>query len=984
MTRALTAPELALLRSNGQGARLLILVDAPETVFACQVNEVLASMDRISSVAYTSETGTAGDVAVGMTVLFGSSAGGYDLGMGRISAVISGGRVYFDPISAPLEAGVHISILNEFGIHATPLPSYTNQHSNFSPVPVLGADQVVFIDEEVEVALDASSSWCFDSSITTYAWSASAGSFDNASIAAPTLTLDAPGRVVVKLTVTAANGKSSIARRVIHAVLAEDTLEFYVSPDGEPYSTPNGELYVVSSPTQGYILRAVSLENCAGSLDDGGWRFGARIYNQGDLDLRPGVLVQLISQDFYDLASQSVCVVPSGENIVVSGWVLNATHEKRIGDGEQVIECGGPAFLMQQIPSVPWTVSHTAGTPASFGEMQLPTADRALYSLLIERSNAALVLDFIPSENTVASGLWEAGGENLWVQAREIGDRALLNVCCNRYGQLFVFQHPNLIGTAARAALPIVQAISDDDLGDLVEIERSIEAKSQIDLSAIMLDDDRDIHLYALAPGRSVARFGDVTSLERVAVSNQSNANDLAGLIYGRLGSSIKSIGFALEQNNRAIDVCPAQYVDLDISADLDPAGLGYDGRAVPNSVAYSHNPSTLEAWINVTCEPESSIGQGIIGDAPEVEIFEPSPYEPIPDIVIPDVPPLTDGTAPVTGTVSGVRALLLLDDTYGLWVATDINTGSPHWRSLNGSLDSTEKAELRFFGARRFGGSQVHAITPSGYYMAASLSSGLVLKKDYEWLKDQLAYTEAVHFMNVGCKPYSNIVAVTGRMSGSTSGTDDGFIFVGHDGDLTKQAALGADRMGINCSIHWDENNELNVFAGNGAAQNPYSQISTNDGATFANYSNGGFFGAPAARRIWLSQTYLMPGYKSTDGGRTLAALGTDPGGWTYFTGADGDPTGQYLMVALNYLKKSSDGGATWSAFFAQALAADFAHVINLGTSQRWLVITLTGRIWYTADFGSNFTEVTGDLLSYLPLGQSPATRIIQAEAIF
>jgi len=94
-SRALTAPELALVRSQGQWSKLSLIIPKSTTVYTARVNQTVFT-DPMVAVTYDGGSGTLADVLVGMTMLIGSAAGLSDRGIVRIRAVPTATAFYIN------------------------------------------------------------------------------------------------------------------------------------------------------------------------------------------------------------------------------------------------------------------------------------------------------------------------------------------------------------------------------------------------------------------------------------------------------------------------------------------------------------------------------------------------------------------------------------------------------------------------------------------------------------------------------------------------------------------------------------------------------------------------------------------------------------------------------------------------------------------------------------------------------------------------
>lgn len=162
MARAITANELALLRSDSQHAQLYLAVHTPAVVFKARVNQAFAEDDSHNKVVQVTYDGvTAGaytDIVVGQTVYVGTSEGAYDKGMCRIRKTPTDAILYIGESSeVDFADNDYLTVVNEYGIWARHIRvdgttfymdydvAYSAQHANKNPIPILGPDTALFI-----------------------------------------------------------------------------------------------------------------------------------------------------------------------------------------------------------------------------------------------------------------------------------------------------------------------------------------------------------------------------------------------------------------------------------------------------------------------------------------------------------------------------------------------------------------------------------------------------------------------------------------------------------------------------------------------------------------------------------------------------------------------------------------------------------------------------------------------------------------------
>ena len=158
MARPITSPELALLRSDTQFSKLYLAIYQPNTIYTARLNGVPSSNDRAYQITYDGGSGTLANVKVGMTLYVGTSASGAginDLGTCVIRKTPGASTFYIGLTSEIVWAdNCYLTIVDDFELwakHATIASAvlsmdvdvgYSDQHSAFRPVPVLGTHAV--------------------------------------------------------------------------------------------------------------------------------------------------------------------------------------------------------------------------------------------------------------------------------------------------------------------------------------------------------------------------------------------------------------------------------------------------------------------------------------------------------------------------------------------------------------------------------------------------------------------------------------------------------------------------------------------------------------------------------------------------------------------------------------------------------------------------------------------------------------------------
>ena len=297
MADTVTAPQKVLLRSEKKFSQLYLAIPNPAVIFARRVNEpTVATNDMRASITYDDPDGGAGvfgSVLPGQTLYIGSIAGAYDIGTARIrkaatSTVLNIGETselaivdnaYLTVIDdfAPWQKHVKITaagvVKMDFDV------AYTDQHTVCDPVPVMGADAVLWYQgtlgggNSITVTFDDSDSWALGSTIASRVWSRlpTAGcAISSTTVANPTLTFTAPGTFRIKNTMTSAAGAVFSGYRKV--VVYDNT------------SLP---------------MTDFRLDGCGGDFDAGGWSFRVTLFANFDVSqIRDRAQVLLCARDW--------------------------------------------------------------------------------------------------------------------------------------------------------------------------------------------------------------------------------------------------------------------------------------------------------------------------------------------------------------------------------------------------------------------------------------------------------------------------------------------------------------------------------------------------------------------------------------------------------------------------------------------------------------------------------------------------------------
>ncbi len=987
MARALTAGELTLLRKDGHWTKLYLGVLKPNTIYTARLDIVPTSKDRVSQIAFDTGSGTLSNVKPGMTLYVGTSAGAYDLGMCRIRKDPIAGTLYIGLTSdIDWQADCYLTVVDDFDLWAKHAVidnsafkmdvdvAYSDQHTNFNPVPILGPHAVLWLEgATASVNFDASASWVFDSTISGYSWSAPGSSASSGmTTSAPSITYNAAGIYRVFCMVTAANGKTTTGVRYV----------FVYDRANNPPAT------------------VFQLAQCVGDHDSGGWMFDLTMEAEASLtEIRDRSLVVLFAEDWYgiplDQTKQSIGPVAGRENIVCVGRVVGESIRWDRESGLVHFTVQGAHYWLNKIKAFPIELTFATNTPATFSVMPAMTVDRNLWHILYWHSTVIETMDFYKSGDTRRVPDGKTMASMIWSQLLDIAQpRFLASPGVDRLGRLFAQVNQQMIPSANRSSIPTVMTLSDDDWQEQIELQRMIvEDVSMITLSSQNVDESgNSVTLYSLSPGHVPRRYGEPLPVDRLLATSQSESNSLAGLALGWHINQFPNVPVVFLQNNRMFDLWPHQFAALTISAGDTPRQITYNGKLIPRRIAlyFDSEDSYMHPEINFEAETFEQINTD--GDVPDVDDIS---IPPIPSILIPSLPPLfSPFPGEPSSTPDGPPLVGCLDDTKGLLYSRNFNLSNSEliWQFGNGGIDSADIANIADFFITP-GGSVWVIVPPYTIYFASALGARFTKFVDFAWLSAAYPNTQfdagsggGRFIAGFGFNPNKpeEIAFIAGGNNFGPFVSEVNF-WIGDRAGVTKKAAcnnvngyFGSLSYG---SGKWVLLNEQYTFF---AFWDSRLWRFTEDGSS-VEYEVG--ISAGAALLQYMGRASTTPDfyfwnifgakmYLAEDNGATITLIGdnkqTGGGRGSYAI----DPTGQYLVGVWDTgLKgKSSDFGTTWSGLpnLPPGGSYAFAYAGGSGVNSRW--IAARGVIRYSNNaFGAeSWQNKEGNINYLIPSGLS------------
>ena len=974
MADTVTAPQKVLLRSEKKFSQLYLAIPNPAVIFARRVNEpTVAANDMRASITYDNPDGGAGvfgSVLPGQMLHIGSIAGGYDRGQARIRAAATASVL---AIGEQSECDVHdndfLTVIDDFApwqrhvkITAAGVVkmdydvAYTNQHTVCDPVPVMGADAVLWYQgtlgggNSITVTFDDADSWALGSTIASRVWSRlpTAGSaISSTTASAPTFTFTAPGTFRIKNTMTSTAG----------AVFA-------------------GYRKVVVYDNTSLPMTDFRLDGCGGDWDSGGWSFRVTLFANFDISqIRDRAQVFLCARDWYGGVEGSVSTDTGRGNILAAGWIIG---ESITSDPEQStvsFEVATANRWLSNMPAFPIGLEYNA--TASWTGMTSLTVDRAVWHLLHWQSTIDAITDFRKSDDTRLAAELTATAGNLWGQITELAETSILaRPCCNHLGKLWVEIPTNLLPTGSRSTIPTVMTLTTADYLKTITFERrSTPLVSQVDSSGVAVDSTGNgSALFSLSNGHVPKRWGAPQRRDRLLLSTQSQSNILAGLILGSENNTYV-FNIPLSANNRVFDICPNQYAPLNTTF----RGITFNGNVLPRSVDYSHNPTTGVLSVELSVIAETTGESYTNGDIPSAPTPPPT-FPPIPPPPPPPPPSNPVGVIPVRALFAHTKA--------GVYYCENVNDiGTKVWKSLNGILTALESAAIIGMGVHRLG-NYVYAISPAYMLQAwfvelAATQFGLSIVMTRDNIRNMIGLLPAVNvdFASVGVHPYSG----EGLFNINKPAATEDHRFFHFDTNLVVTAgAAVSTNIDLSPVLSWGDSEAIVGTVGGGGSGGSGFLATSDYGVTTTYYpirsTSGSYFriaradvsksfGAVADEAYAKTQNTADNGHTLTDRSTTYIPINEPASAFPWAANPDnsiGLATIRKISGGTYWLASTADGGATWTELASQAsgnLFRGFCHIYE--TIWMWGDDT---KIYLSLDNGATNTDITGNLLTDFP----------------
>lgn len=666
-----------------------LYIDKPPIVFAARVNQGLIVLPFVE-VTYDGVTqGAFGDVLPGMTVLFGTTAGGDDLGRQRVrkaptSTVLYVGESAYNDHDGEIAAvnDAYISVLDDrrvWAVHPVyykePVPiSYKdydievitggrNYAVERGPKSNAGCFRAGLVDSVTDLCTfsfdgSVSLSLTTGATISTYLWDVGDGTITVGTSASSGITAAFPiGRRYISLTTTDSDGNSHTMYVLVVALSMDD-------PTWKPIQS--FEIMEDHETELGKSMSFIITEDVSPTT----------YYD--------GVAVIYFETETYGTTTGSLAGPASAEHIKMVGWldVERESPEATFQGIQKGVEFKviSTAERLRQIVLLPQLWIHKS-SPDDWDESDATDSPRFAWYLMNWHSTVMSIADFLlPGGFDEEWKRWGTTAADLWSQVAETARARAHKLTCDKRGVLRFVGDVQVQTDEDRTSTSITTLGAADITAYTLERKRTPDLY-WLDANAITIGTTKALitALFAIAPGDTPGQGAQRSLFGGLIADDQDQLNSWAGNEYARLNSPWLPLKIALMHTGDAgLDPALMEWVTVTIPSTSNRRGRSLTSqRCLVTEVNITHSNDTVH-----TKEVELTLWIEVPTYAASTRIVQTDGANIPPDVVVigSDIYPVITPN-PLSSLAFGASpAVYALDYNGGYIARTRTQTGSPTW----------------------------------------------------------------------------------------------------------------------------------------------------------------------------------------------------------------------------------------------------------------------------------------------------------------
>ena len=598
--------------------RFFLAPQPQETIFTGRVNG--APSDPYINITFDNgSTGAFGNPLAGMTVYFGTTAGGSERGKRRLRSFsgASTGTIKIDesddvgPIIQNndyitirsdirlwgryprfVQSGENVTIYEDYDI------AYNNQTSNWWPVAVTGPPGFALLEggtAQISFVGDRSSAMAQGATITNYLWTAynsnEGTSASQGTEGAPVVfTWTAPGWYLVSLKVTDSNGNTHTSY----------TWAIIENPDNP--SITHEKFYNTSDTFD---------------FEQGGGECSFVVQDASPSDFPEECMVVHIADGTQTTPTASW---PFRTNILFVGWVLTDSIRQNPESGDVSFRAGTVDAIMRNVSMFPVSLTDVT-TPVEWTQAKNLTVDRAASYLYKWHSVLDTMTPIVFSGDTRLIKRQDFGPTDLYSTSQgELVSSILGKVVCTPQGVIYITIDYNVMNSTERAAVDTGKTLHKGIWVNDVGIEERADYQwpsRKVSMSGIAYfggEYDDICPLFSEAPGDAMKSYGKENNFDRLILSSQSDLNVRCGHMLAKLTQRFYSYRMSFI-NDGSFSNAPQVLFPAIIEDEDNERGYSYSGNLIPRRMTRAYNYEAGYYQIEVEFEPETSGQPGLTVD---------------------------------------------------------------------------------------------------------------------------------------------------------------------------------------------------------------------------------------------------------------------------------------------------------------------------------------------------------------------------------
>lgn len=692
----LPASDLEVVRTRPQKTQLYLSVFQPTIVFQAQINDSgitkgarVISFDNVTLGSWTA-------VGDGMTMLIGSTPGADDLGKIRIRQAAVSSITVSENSNIAWANDAYITVQRFWRVDPiypriiqNPADEtdvifykdydvpYTNQNTVLGSFICMGSDRAAFLTNgSVQLNYTSSGTTHLLGESLTYYWFFEGATVTGSTSADPGLiTYTTPGHYTTRLIVSGSNGSSDVSRR---------TVSIYTRP------------WQGNNPP----IERWEMTNMGGSRDESGYKATFKIHDI--IDVQENAVVVIFQDNWYGGTNRSFG--RGDPNIFFVGRVLDNSIHYDYRHSEVEFQAASITEVMKTALGFSVSVESKL-TPTKWYELYDMDCRRAIYHYLKWHTTALTIADFQFVGTDQKIQFFDSDRTSMFDAIDNFMRNTLLGqVVSDRSGKVWIEVEAKAYTNPTGSFTSVMDITKRDWRNEPTIDERLSDATSFLELGGVAYT---GVHmntfsaLIASAPGNAPSFRGRVDNRTGMALSNQSDLNQIAGNVWANDNSPFPVISMDMAGNYAHLDIAPQETVFISIAPSDTVRNELIEGLYIPAGFNWQY--SSRDQILLPSIEFENLLN-GDVGQTVEVPI---SPVDAgidtgfnVPGLQIPPLPILT---IPPSYSNISTTVIHAYQNTFGQYtrqngVGTPITTSDFIGMSLNTVEGISDGAgELRF-----------------------------------------------------------------------------------------------------------------------------------------------------------------------------------------------------------------------------------------------------------------------------------------------